>query len=164
MNRSFRCEWDVKCLPFRVMPLIKPAALLNQSLHKDLPIVPITALAHGMRGSPQPPLLRLHLPPLLPFLFHTPSAVLSSSLWARPKKTVEQLPGQELLSPKLIQTARTLRPIRGSFYFEAVKREMEMVHPAIYSLPQFGFSDLVSTHPGNNYLCMLWLFSVWSWN
>lgn len=29
-----------------------------------------------------------------------------------------------------------------------------MVAPAIYSLPQFGLSDLLSTHPGNNAPCM----------
>lgn len=29
-----------------------------------------------------------------------------------------------------------------------------MVPPAIYSLPQFGLADLLSTHPGNNALCM----------
>lgn len=39
---------------------------------------------------------------------------------------------------------------------------MEMVPPAIYSLPQFGFSGSLTAHPGNNYLRMLWLLSVWS--
>lgn len=29
-----------------------------------------------------------------------------------------------------------------------------MVPPAIYSLPQFGLSDLLSTHQGNNASCM----------
>lgn len=74
-------------------PLIKPAALLNQSLLLDLAIVPITALASSMLGSPQPPLLlRPHLLPLLPFLFDTPSAVLSSSLWAWPKNRQSSSP------------------------------------------------------------------------
>ena len=131
------------------------------SLLRGLPIVPITALASSMLGSPQPPLLRPHLLPLLPFLFHTPSAVLSSSLWARPKKPAEQLSSQDLPSPKLIQTTGTQWPVRGA---SILKRwgEMEMVPPAIYSLPQFGFSDLLSAHPGKNYLCMRWLLSVWS--
>lgn len=142
-------------------PLIKAAALLNQSLLRDLPIVPITALTSSMLGSPQPPLLRPHLLPLLPLLFHTPSAVLSSSLWARPKKPAEQLPSQDLSSQKLIQTAGTLWPIRGASILKQWG-EMEMVPPAIYSLPQFGFSGSLTAHPGNNYLCMLWLLSVWS--
>lgn len=111
-----------------------------------------------MRGSPQPPSSDLtSFPPLLPFLFHTPSAVLSSSLWARPKKPPEQLPSQELPSPKLIQTAGTLWPIWGASILKRW-REMEMVPPAIYSLPQFGLSDLLSTHPGNNDPCMQWPF------
>lgn len=159
MYGSLECEGDVKCLPFGVTA--PHQTLLDQSLLRDLPIVPITALASNMLGSPQPPLLlRPHLLPLLPFLFHTPSAVLSSSLWARPKNPAEQLPSQDLPSPKLIQTAGTLWPIRGA---SILKRwgEMEMVPPVIYSFPQFGFSDFLSAHPGNNYVCMLWLISVW---
>lgn len=35
---------------------------------------------------------------------------------------------------------------------------MEMVHQAIYSLPQYGFSDLLSSHQGNKHKRLLPLF------
>lgn len=135
------------------MPLIKPVALLNQSFsQRSAHCSHYSALKRYVWISPTP-LLRPHLPPLLPFLFHTPSAVLSSSFWARPKKPAQQFPSQELPSPKLIQTTGTLWPIWGASILKWW-REMEMVPPAIYSLPQFGLSDLLSTHPGNSAPCM----------
>lgn len=134
------------CGPFKPKPFAEICPLFplqcSRAVCVDLP-------------NPPPQTSPPSLPPLLPFLFHTPSAVLSSSLWARPKKPPEQLPSQELPSPKLIQTAGTLWPICGASILKRW-REMEMVPPAIYSLPQFGLSDLLSTHPGNNDPCMLW--------
>lgn len=76
---------------YGVMPCVKPVAFLNPSLRRDLPIVPITVLKRGMCVCvclwlcSTNPLFKPHLPPLLPFLFHTLSAVLTHSFWARPK-------------------------------------------------------------------------------
>lgn len=142
---------------YGVMPCAKPVAFLNPSLQRDLPIVPITVLKRGMCVfvavfSPTPSSNLTSLPSF-PFSF-TPSQLCSLTHSKPGQKLAEQLLQSGTPVLKLTQTAGTLLPIQGAF-FQECGGDMEMVHQAIYSLPQYGFSDLLSSHQGNSHKCTL---------
>lgn len=78
--------------------------------------------------------------PSLPFSF-TPSQLCSLTHSELGQKSGRAAPQSRTPILKLTQTSWTLWPIQGSSLWEC-GGNMEMVHPAIYSLPQYGFSDL----------------------
>lgn len=93
---------------YEVVPSVGPVAFLNPSLHRDLAIVPITVLQRRVCVCALPnPLFKPPLPPLLPFLFHTLSAVLTHSFWAGPKSG-RAAPQSGTLVLKLTRAAETL--------------------------------------------------------
>lgn len=147
---------------YGVMPCVKPVAFLNPSFHRDLPIVPITVPKRSIRVcvwlcvwacvwlcvcvcTPQPP-LQTSLPSF-PFSF-TPSQLCSLTHSQPGQKTGRAAPQSGTPVLKLTQAAGTLLPIQGAS-FQACGGDMEMVRQAIHSLPQYGLSDLLSSHQGN---------------
>lgn len=152
MGTSTVCSlgsWPVTSL----WPFYKPEP--SQRGREICPIVPITVLWRGMRVcpcvrarvSPHPPLQTS--PPSSPSLSlsHPLSCAHSLSL-SRAAKASSASPcsGTPVLklthaAGRRVDTLPTSDGGRGEV--------MEMVHQAIYSLPQYGFSDLLSSHQGN---------------
>lgn len=151
---------DVHCLLAGVMACDKPVALLQaraftQREREICLIVPITVLRRGMRVcpcvcapvSPHPPLQTS--PPSPPSLsLSHPLSCAHSLIPSRAEKAGRAAPRSGTPVLKLTHAADrpvdTLRVTGGGR-----SGVMEMVHQAIYSLPQYGFSDLLSSHQGN---------------
>lgn len=122
MKRSLRCEWDVKCLPFGVMPLIKPAALLNQSLLQRSAHCSHYSAREWYAWISPTPLLRPHLPPSPPSLsLSHPLSCAQQLTLSSAKKTAGAAPQSGTPVPKADPDGRDPVTHLGSFYFEAVK-------------------------------------------
>lgn len=164
-----------------VMACDKPVALLQgrafterEGEREICPIVPITVLRRGMRVcpcvcarvSPHPPLQTS--PPSPPSLsLSHPLSCAHSLIPSRAEKAGRAAPRSG--TPVLKLTHAAGRPVDTLRATGSGRRGvMEMVHQAIYSLPQYGFSDLLSSHQGNkqtrlfpfHLVCWLQIFSL----
>lgn len=163
-----RGSWPVTSL----WPFYKPEPSQRERKREReiCPIVPITVLRRGMRVcpcvcarvSPHPPLQTS--PPSPPSLsLSHPLSCAHSLIPSRAEKAGRAAPRSE--TPVLKLTHAAGRPVDTLRATGLGRRGvMEMVHQAIYSLPQYGFSDLLSSHQGNKrtetYATVSFLFRV----
>lgn len=108
-NRSLWCEWESQCLLIGSCPASNHRPFWIQAFREICPLFPLQCLREVcVCGCVLPnPLFKPHLLPLLPFLFHTLSAVLTHSFWGRPK-TGRAAPQSGTPVLRLTQLAGTL--------------------------------------------------------
>ncbi len=153
-----------------VVPCVKPVAFLNPNLHRDLPIVPITVPEEKHVRvcacvyvcvcvcTPQPPLQTS--PPSLS-LSHPLSC--AHSLILSRAKNWQSCSSVRNSRPQVNPGGQDSVTHSGSFSLQECGGDMEMVHQAIHSLPQYGLSELLSSHKGNYNKGVIWLFWACWW-